>query len=193
MQNYNRHMNTYDFIYKFIFCYLKITTDDSFVYGINYADYDESIECNCNCDFDSDYAIYHGNLTDKNSDRNWKKYIDAKNLSLKVAKQLEEYFDGKSIQFDVPLCIRGTSFQKKVWTELLNIPYGETRSYGEIAKAIGNPKASRAVGMANNRNPISIIIPCHRVIGSKGKLVGYGGGLEMKEKLLDLENASYYK
>jgi len=105
----------------------------------------------------------------------------------KAAAQLEEYFDGERREFDLPLNPSGTPFQMAVWKELLAIPYGETRSYKQIAQNIGNPKALRAVGMANNRNPISIIIPCHRVIGSDGSLVGYGGGLDMKQKLLDLE------
>lgn len=102
-------------------------------------------------------------------------------------KQLIEYFNGSRKKFDLPIAPKGTEFQLKVWKALLAIPYGETRSYKDIAIAIGNEKASRAVGMANNRNPISIIIPCHRVIGSNGKLVGYGGGLTIKEYLLTLE------
>lgn len=101
--------------------------------------------------------------------------------------EINEYLDGKRNSFDLPLAPEGTEFQKKVWNALKEIPCGETRSYGEIAKMIGNEKASRAVGMANNRNPIMIIIPCHRVIGSNGKLVGYAGGLDIKEKLLNLE------
>ena len=105
----------------------------------------------------------------------------------KAAKELKEYFQGKRREFDLPLSVKGTAFQMKVWRALQEIPYGETRSYGEIAEAIGKPKAARAVGMANNRNPVSIIIPCHRVIGADGKLVGYGGGLDAKEYLLELE------
>ncbi len=108
-------------------------------------------------------------------------------LTEKVFEQLTEYFAGKRKKFVFPYVLQGTEFQKKVWAELEKIHYGETRSYGQIAKAIGNPKASRAVGMANNRNPIIIVVPCHRVIGSTGKLVGYGGGLKMKEHLLKLE------
>ena len=104
-----------------------------------------------------------------------------------VAHQLEEYFNGQRKQFQLPLAPQGTDFQQKVWRELQAIPYGETRSYKEIAHRIGNPKACRAVGQANNRNPISIIIPCHRVIGHSGELVGYGGGLEIKQFLLELE------
>ena len=102
-------------------------------------------------------------------------------------RQLSEYLKGERQMFDLPLNPRGTDFQKRVWRALCDIPYGETRSYKQIAEAIGNPKAVRAVGMANNRNPITIVVPCHRVIGADGKLVGYGGGLEMKEFLLRLE------
>lgn len=102
-------------------------------------------------------------------------------------KQLEEYFKGKRQKFNLPLLIKGTEFQKKVWTELTKIPYGETRSYGQIAKQIGNEKASRAVGMANHNNNIIIVIPCHRVIGANKKLVGFGAGLDVKEKLLNIE------
>ncbi len=101
--------------------------------------------------------------------------------------QLDEYFAGHRRDFDLPLNTVGTPFQQGVWTELLKIPYGQTRSYGQIAEAVGNPRASRAVGMANNRNPISIIVPCHRVVGANGTLTGYGGGLENKEALLRLE------
>ena len=101
--------------------------------------------------------------------------------------ELDEYFNSKRKKFDIPLKIEGTEFQKKVWNALLEIPYGETRSYLDIAKRVGNPKASRAVGMANHNNKIIIIIPCHRVIGSNKKLVGYAGGLDVKEKLLKLE------
>ena len=102
-------------------------------------------------------------------------------------KQFEEYINGKRKFFDLPICPSGTEFQQKVWNALKDIPYGETRSYKDIALAVGNEKACRAVGMANNKNPISIIIPCHRVIGKNGKLVGYGGGLPIKEYLLKLE------
>ena len=102
-------------------------------------------------------------------------------------RQLKEYFEGKRKEFNVPIEAKGTEFQNKVWKALLDIPYGETRSYKDIAIAIGNEKACRAIGMANNKNPISIIIPCHRVVGSNGKLIGYGGGLDKKEKLLNIE------
>jgi methylated-DNA-[protein]-cysteine S-methyltransferase len=105
----------------------------------------------------------------------------------KVVRQLRAYFAGELEDFDLPLAPEGTAFQQKVWDELLTIPYGETISYGELARRVGNPNASRAVGLANGSNPIPIIIPCHRVIGSNGKLTGYGGGLPIKEKLLALE------
>ncbi|MDH6354242.1 methylated-DNA-[protein]-cysteine S-methyltransferase [Dysgonomonas sp. PH5-45] len=108
-------------------------------------------------------------------------------LLKETIKQLQEYFDGKRKTFKVPLNLKGTDFQKQVWNALLNIPYAETRSYKDIAEAIGNPKASRAIGLANNRNPISIIIPCHRVIGANGSLTGYAGGLSAKQTLLDIE------
>ena len=99
-------------------------------------------------------------------------------------RQLDEYFQGKRKSFDLPLAPSGTQFQQKVWNALCTIPYGETRSYKEIAAQIQNPKGCRAVGMANNRNPIMIIIPCHRAIGSNGSLVGYAGGLDIKQWLL---------
>ena len=108
-------------------------------------------------------------------------------LILNCKIQLEEYFAGNRKQFDLPLAPKGTDFQKRVWKALTDIPYGETRTYGEIAAAVGSPKAARAVGMANNKNPIGIIIPCHRVVGANGKLVGYAGGMEKKEWLLNLE------
>ena len=115
--------------------------------------------------------------------------VDVKETELikEAAKQLDEYFKGERQIFSVKLNPQGTLFQQEVWKALLEIPYGETRSYKQVAERVGNPKASRAVGMANNRNPIFIIIPCHRVIGSTGKLVGYGGGIDVKEKLLNLE------
>jgi methylated-DNA-[protein]-cysteine S-methyltransferase len=104
--------------------------------------------------------------------------------------QLREYFAGSRQMFDIPLDMRGTTFQKSVWEALLAIPFGETRSYGELAKQLGRPSASRAVGAANGRNPISIVVPCHRVIGSSGKLTGFAGGLEVKAYLLGLEKKS---
>lgn len=104
-----------------------------------------------------------------------------------TAAQLREYFSGERKSFSVPLNPEGTEFQKKVWAELMKIPYGETRTYGAIASIIGNPKACRAVGMANHSNPIAIIIPCHRVVGRNGTLTGYAGGLDIKSFLLELE------
>ena len=101
--------------------------------------------------------------------------------------QLHEYFIGQRKSFDLPLAPQGTAFQQKVWKALQDIPYGTVCSYQDIARAIGNAKACRAVGGANNKNPIAIIIPCHRVIGANGSLVGYGGGLEIKRQLLELE------
>lgn len=113
--------------------------------------------------------------------------IKETDLIKEAAQQLKDYLSGKRKSFDIPLMPEGTEFQQKVWKALQQIPYGETCTYGEIAKKIGNPKACRAVGMANNKNPIGIFIPCHRVIGANGKLVGYAGGLEMKEHLLTIE------
>ncbi|MGP7795436.1 methylated-DNA--[protein]-cysteine S-methyltransferase [Sphingomonas sp. CLY1604] len=104
-----------------------------------------------------------------------------------AADQLGGYFAGERRSFDLPLDWRGTDFQKRVWAELLTIPYGETRSYGAIARAIGRPGASRAVGAANGRNPLSIVAPCHRVVGTSGHLTGFAGGLEAKALLLALE------
>ncbi len=106
---------------------------------------------------------------------------------LNVQKQLDEYFSGQRKNFDIPLNLLGTPFQIKVWQALQTIPYGETQSYKYIAKKINNPHAYRAVGMANNKNPLAIIIPCHRVIGTNGKLTGYAGGVDLKQKLLQLE------
>jgi O-6-methylguanine DNA methyltransferase len=103
--------------------------------------------------------------------------------------ELEEYFAGCRREFSFPLDLRGTDFQRACWHALLAIPYGETRSYADIARAVGRPNAFRAVGMANNRNPVAIVVPCHRVIASDGTLCGYGGGLDVKRKLLELEGA----
>ena len=105
-------------------------------------------------------------------------------------RELDDYFSGKRREFSLPLDLRGTEFQLACWQALLEIPYGETRSYRDIARAIGHPHAYRAVGMSNNRNPVAIVVPCHRVIASSGSLCGYGGGLDLKRKLLDLEQAN---
>lgn len=107
------------------------------------------------------------------------------------AKQLQEYFDGQRKVFDLPIEPEGTAFQRSVWNALVTIPYGETRTYGQIAAQIGNPKASRAIGQANHNNPIPILIPCHRVIGADGSLTGYGGGLDIKKQLLELEGYAW--
>ncbi|GIC75460.1 methylated-DNA--[protein]-cysteine S-methyltransferase [Moritella sp. F3] len=106
--------------------------------------------------------------------------------------QLQEYFNGQRHEFSIPLAANGTEFQNKVWQALTTIPYGETWSYKDLAIAVGNPKASQAVGGANSKNPISIIVPCHRVIGKNGSLTGYAGGLDIKQQLLNLE-AKYYR
>lgn len=105
-----------------------------------------------------------------------------------VAEQLDAYFAGSLTEFDVDLELVGTEFQRRVWAALRTIPYGETRSYGEIAEQIGSPAASRAVGLANGRNPISIIVPCHRVVGAAGSMTGYAGGIDRKRVLLSLES-----
>jgi O-6-methylguanine DNA methyltransferase len=122
---------------------------------------------------------------------------ERKNVQLQESEQalqpylgeLHEYFAGQRRQFDFPLDLRGTEFQLSCWRALLAIPYGETRSYGDIARAVGRPRGFRAVGMANNRNPVAIVVPCHRVIAADGTLCGYGGGLEIKRNLLQLERA----
>lgn len=111
-------------------------------------------------------------------------------LIKKTKTQIKEYLDGVRKEFDIDIKLNGTEFQKSVWKKLMDISYGKVVSYGEIAESIQNPKAARAVGMANNKNPIAIIIPCHRVIGKNGSLVGYAGGLNIKEKLLNLEKAN---
>ena len=111
-------------------------------------------------------------------------------LIKETIKQLSQYFEGKRNQFDLPLHLDGTDFQVRVWNALLRIPYGQVWSYKRLAEEIGNPKACRAVGLANNRNPISIVVPCHRVIGSNGSLIGYASGLDNKRYLLDLESTT---
>jgi methylated-DNA-[protein]-cysteine S-methyltransferase len=105
-----------------------------------------------------------------------------------IREQLEQYFAGERTTFDIPMHLEGTAFQRTVWHELTQIPYGETISYGELAKRIGRPDRARAVGTANGQNPIAVIVPCHRVIGANGKLIGYGGGLDNKRRLLELES-----
>ncbi|MGW1051733.1 methylated-DNA--[protein]-cysteine S-methyltransferase [Streptomyces sp. NPDC001118] len=105
-------------------------------------------------------------------------------------KQLSAYFAGELKEFTLQLALQGTPFQRSVWQQLSRIPYGETRTYGQLADALGNPQASRAVGLANGRNPVGIIVPCHRVVGSDGSLTGYGGGLDRKRRLLDFERGA---
>ena len=124
-------------------------------------------------------ALKEKNIVWEPSDKNTTPY----------ARELTEYFAGKRREFTFQLDLRGTPFQLKCWRALLKIPYGETRSYADIARAIGKPHAFRAVGMANNRNPVAIVVPCHRVVASDGTLCGYGGGLGVKRKLLELEGA----
>lgn len=146
------------------FCYdteigrIKISEKDEKIIGLGFSDYKKE------------------NEIEKETDAIRKTYL-----------QLKEYLSGKRKNFDIEIEMIGTEFQKKVWKELLNIPYGETRSYKDIAIAIGNEKACRAVGNANNKNPIAIIVPCHRVVGSNGSMTGYAGGLDIKEKLLKIE------
>jgi methylated-DNA-[protein]-cysteine S-methyltransferase len=114
---------------------------------------------------------------------------DTDDLFAEPAAQLRAYFAGRRTEFDLPLALAGTPFQRRVWAQLLQIPYGETVSYGELAQRIGQPTAARAVGLANGRNPVSIIVPCHRVIGADGSLTGYGGGMERKRHLLAFERS----
>lgn len=130
-------------------------------------------------------AITHLYFSDETSPANV--FFEETALLKEAGVQLNEYFTGKRKIFDLPIAPAGTAFQLNVWRALQNIPYGQTRSYGQIARIVGNEKAGRAVGMANNKNPISIIIPCHRVIGFNGRLVGYRGGLDKKAYLLELE------
>jgi methylated-DNA-[protein]-cysteine S-methyltransferase len=114
-------------------------------------------------------------------------------LLVEAVRQLRAYFEGQLRRFDLPLDLVGTEFQRRVWMELTRIPYGQTRSYQEMASAIGAPKAVRAVGAANGANPVAIVVPCHRVIGAGGKLVGYGGGLPLKRRLLSLERGGLFE
>jgi methylated-DNA-[protein]-cysteine S-methyltransferase len=123
----------------------------------------------------------------------WSSLTKETPLLRQTAEELFSYLDGKRKAFSVALSPQGTPFQQRVWRALCDIPYGQTRSYGDIARAIGNPNAARAVGMANHNNPILIMIPCHRVIGANGTLVGYGAGLDTKQYLLELEGAQYQK
>ncbi len=123
------------------------------------------------------------NFVDKQSQKN----VKGNKVTIATRKQLREYFKGKRKEFDLPILFNGTDFQKKVWDALLEIPFGAVATYSDIANMINNPKGVRAVGLANSKNPISIIVPCHRVIGKNGKLTGYAGGLERKEWLIEHE------
>lgn len=129
--------------------------------------------------------LYLGNVTEPKEST-----IYETPLIKEAGNQLVDYLAGRRKCFDLPLAPKGTAFQNTVWEALQQIPYGETRSYGDVAKSIGQPKAARAVGMANNKNPIALFIPCHRVIGANGKMVGYAGGLDTKEQLLKLEKSN---
>lgn len=131
-----------------------------------------------------------GRISRVTFDDNTEGKLEKTSLINSVCKQLDEYFAGKHRQFDLPLYLEGTEFQKKVWQALLTIEYGKTVTYGQIAELIGQPRAIRAVGGANNRNKIAIIIPCHRVIGKDGSLTGYAGGLNRKQYLLSLESTA---
>ena len=121
---------------------------------------------------------------------NWGQREDSHPLLVETGKQLAAYFAGLLREFDLPLEMQGTDFQMRVWSRLRQIPYGETRSYGDLARALGTPAAVRAVGAANGANPIAIVVPCHRVIGSNGTLTGYGGGIPLKKRLLELERGA---
>ncbi|HEY1262700.1 MAG TPA: methylated-DNA--[protein]-cysteine S-methyltransferase [Terriglobales bacterium] len=127
-----------------------------------------------------------GAFPPKTSKADWRESEEA---TRPFVRELSEYLAGERRQFSFPLDLRGTPFQVKCWRALLDIPYGETRSYADIARAVGCPRGFRAVGLANNRNPIAIVVPCHRVIASDGTLCGYGGGLDVKRKLLEMEGA----
>lgn len=118
--------------------------------------------------------------------------VNANEVSLEAKKQLQEYFSGDRKEFDLPLEAHGTEFQKRVWSELVTIEFGETCTYGDIAKQLDNPKGMRAVGLANGKNPISIVVPCHRVIGANGKLTGYASGVDKKAWLLNHESDSLF-
>ncbi|MCI8631236.1 MAG: methylated-DNA--[protein]-cysteine S-methyltransferase [Firmicutes bacterium] len=161
-------MNSYA-VYPFDFGFLKIEYEENVITGIKTIHEKEPV-----------------NATIKESSNAAAGKSSA--LTDKVYAQICEYLRGKRKTFDFPYELRGTEFQKKVWNVLCSIPYGETRTYKEIAAAVGNPKACRAVGMANNKNPIAIAVPCHRVIGANGSLTGYAGGLNMKKALLLLES-----
>lgn len=134
---------------------------------------------------------FHTEERPMRAEKNWQRH--GTEITDEAAHQLEQYFTGERREFDLPLNPRGTEFQQRVWRELLRIPFGETRSYREQAEALGNLKAIRAVARANGANPIAVVVPCHRVIGSDGSLTGYAGGLDMKARLLALEGARFFQ
>lgn len=182
-------MNQKKGIYKGLIGNWEITTEE--IEGNEYITSIVNIRYNFNCN------VLSSNDKKRSSDLNqWDNNCDTNsnyeetNLIRETKKQLDEYFKGQRKEFDLPLYPVGTAFQQKVWGALGDIPYGETRTYGEIARQVGNPKGQRAVGMANNKNKIAIVIPCHRVIGANGKLIGYAGGLDIKEALLNLEKTN---
>ncbi|MGI6718804.1 MAG: methylated-DNA--[protein]-cysteine S-methyltransferase [Bacteroidales bacterium] len=175
-----------NFFYKYYFSkigILKITANENYLLKIEFITYPYSTNEQLLIDIKS-----KNNIKDINS---YTDYLNSKvnfnNICLLTVKQLDEYFDKKRTIFDIPIYQKGTDFQNKVWNEVAKIPYGQTCSYKDIAIKIGKPTAYRAVGNANNKNNIPIIIPCHRVIGSNKKLVGYAGGLNIKKSLLGLE------
>ena len=132
-----------------------------------------------------------GTLLAISTHRTFSATVQETELIKEAYRQFSEYLEGERKVFDLTFKMQGTEFQKRVWKALCDIPYGETRSYKQIAEAIGNPKAVRAIGMANNKNPLLVVVPCHRVIGANGQLVGYAAGLEKKQFLLHLENPSF--
>ena len=136
-----------------------------------------------------DDRLMHLRMVDQTYEPSREGWEPADNAFADAVEQLEAYFAGERTEFALQLDLVGTAFQRRVWAALLTIPYGETRSYGEIARQIGSPGAFRAVGLANGHNPIGIIVPCHRVIGSNGNLTGYGGGIDKKRALLEMEKA----
>ncbi|KUI35002.1 cysteine methyltransferase [Mycobacterium sp. IS-1590] len=136
-----------------------------------------------------DGRLMHLRMVDQTYEPSREGWVADESAFPEAVEQLEAYFAGELTDFDLELDLVGTAFQRKVWAALLTIPYGETRSYGEIARQIGTPGAFRAVGLANGHNPIGIIVPCHRVIGANGSLTGYGGGLDRKRALLEMEKS----
>jgi methylated-DNA-[protein]-cysteine S-methyltransferase len=136
-----------------------------------------------------DSALTNLRMVDQTYEPSRAEWTRDDNVFADAVEQLDAYFAGELTDFDLELDLRGTAFQQRVWKALLTIPYGETRSYGEIAEQVGAPGSARAVGLANGHNPISIIVPCHRVIGANGKLTGYGGGIDRKLTLLELEKS----